>query len=112
MEPNVEFIKEWIIALRSGEYKQGMAEWFKPDSNTYCCLGVLNKISGEELKENGQLKNEDHHDLFATTNKTGLNYEQKKELAAMNDSGNHTFESIADFLENKYIKIAADHSQL
>jgi len=39
------FYDEWIEALESGEYKQGIGELTLPDG-CYCCLGVLSKIQG------------------------------------------------------------------
>jgi hypothetical protein len=41
---NAEIKKQWVDALRSGEYKQGQY-WLKQRDNSdgyhYCCLGVL-----------------------------------------------------------------------
>lgn len=37
---------KWVEALRSGKYKQGLGRLHNPDTNTYCCLGVLRDISG------------------------------------------------------------------
>ena len=34
-----DFKKEWVAALRSGEYKQGYGE-LKNNTGEYCCLGV------------------------------------------------------------------------
>lgn len=36
---NQEIKKEWVAALRSGEYKQGRG--YLCDYGLYCCLGVL-----------------------------------------------------------------------
>ncbi len=35
-----ELVKDWIAALRSGQYQQGQGKLRSWD-NTYCCLGVL-----------------------------------------------------------------------
>ena len=32
--------ERWVQALRSGQYQQGQGE-LHPDTNSYCCLGVL-----------------------------------------------------------------------
>lgn len=37
---NAEIKAQWIAALRSGEYKQGVGE-LQPGGVRYCCLGVL-----------------------------------------------------------------------
>lgn len=38
---NAEVKKLWIDALRSGDYKQGLYQLYTPETNSYCCLGVL-----------------------------------------------------------------------
>lgn len=38
MNPKIK--KQWIKALRSGDYKQGK-EQLRNDENQFCCLGVL-----------------------------------------------------------------------
>ena len=35
---------EWIEALRSGDYEQGVEELY--DGNGFCCLGVLRELTG------------------------------------------------------------------
>lgn len=39
MNPAVK--KMWVDALRSGQYKQGTDALYTPETNSYCCLGVL-----------------------------------------------------------------------
>lgn len=39
---NIDVLKKWVIALRSGQYKQGRS--FLCRDNQYCCLGVLCEI--------------------------------------------------------------------
>lgn len=49
---NAEPVKRWIVALRSGEYKQSMGALSKlnPDgSQSHCCLGVACIIFEDEL---------------------------------------------------------------
>jgi len=38
------FFKEWVTALESGEYPQGIMSL--KSSSGYCCLGVLSKVQG------------------------------------------------------------------
>lgn len=38
MRPKVK--KEWIAALRSGDYRQGRGQ-LRSEDNSFCCLGVL-----------------------------------------------------------------------
>jgi hypothetical protein len=38
--PNLDNIRLWMDALRSGEYAQGTGSLHDTVSNTFCCLGV------------------------------------------------------------------------
>ena len=38
--PNLDNIRLWVAALRSGEYQQGFSALHRPEDNTFCCLGV------------------------------------------------------------------------
>ncbi len=44
---NPEIKKQWVTALRSGEYKQGKScmMYFEKNIPHYCCLGVLNDLA-------------------------------------------------------------------
>jgi len=48
MNTNLELIKEWVKALRSGEYTQGKRA-LRDTENKFCCLGVLCDITKEKL---------------------------------------------------------------
>lgn len=37
---------KWVEALRSGEFKQGQGRLHNTENDSYCCLGVLCKLSG------------------------------------------------------------------
>lgn len=39
---NIEHVKQWVAALRSGKYEQGIGllRAMTPDGARYCCLGV------------------------------------------------------------------------
>jgi hypothetical protein len=41
---------KWVNALRSGEYQQGKGVLHNPDTNTYCCLGVLCEVTDREFR--------------------------------------------------------------
>lgn len=45
----MKFTKEikakWLEALKSGKYKQGFSELYTETDNSYCCIGVLAKIT-------------------------------------------------------------------
>lgn len=44
-----ELKAKWLDALRSGKYVQGRGA-LRTESDTYCCLGVLCDVVGEEWK--------------------------------------------------------------
>lgn len=43
-----EVKEKWLKALRSGEYKQGRNTLYNPDTDQYCCLGVLCELAFQE----------------------------------------------------------------
>ena len=55
MNTNLELIKEWIEALRSGEYTQGKKA-LRNIKNEFCCLGVLCDITKEKLNLEWELE--------------------------------------------------------
>lgn len=108
-----ELKKNWIEALRSGEFKQ--VKNTLTNGEAYCCLGVLCKIGG--ASKLGEIYNEDEGrfnqlDCFEL-NKTiaivdlpeeylkefGLTDNQQSTLIIMNDTDNKTFSEIADYIE-------------
>jgi hypothetical protein len=102
--------EKWLVALRSGEYKQGQNQLF--DGEKYCCLGVLAEICGmeiadyaDEILENGV--EEGYEPLFSLVD-TNLAIYTKDEpkfsdkLIGMNDGGS-SFGDIANFIEQKLI---------
>lgn len=42
--PNLENIRKWVDALRSGEYYQGRDQ-LRSRQDTYCCLGVACEVA-------------------------------------------------------------------
>lgn len=98
---------EWLKALRSGEYQQGMRR-LRNIHNKYCCLGVLADICDvswqrrdrdspayyfDESFRIGALPRKMLQDL-------GLSQAQQGELIRLNDEGN-TFTQIADWIEKE-----------
>jgi len=115
---------QWVDALRSGKYKQGIesmkgAEYeydLKTDSFTptgaitYCCLGVLTDVLGkwDEYFKSGREFNEDAEEgdevlpgQFAPVC-TGLTEHECHRFAFMNDVENKTFDEIATYIEENY----------
>ena len=109
---NQEYKTKWLEALRSGEYKQGMAYLCR--DNKFCCLGVLYDIATknepEKYQWNGNVPNIDPMGgvclppTFAEEINIGLGgyiKELDRSLWYMNDHGD-TFMEIADIIE-KYL---------
>lgn len=46
-----EIAEKWVAALRSGEYKQGIGVLYNKRNNTFCSLGVLGAVCGNDLKD-------------------------------------------------------------
>ncbi len=100
---NAELKQKWIAALRSGEWKQGMCHLRLPNSEAYCCLGVLCKVSGEgltwsETRKDWVAANPLHQagDSLAWGS-FGLSIANIDNLTDLNDSGSD-FPTIADWI--------------
>ena len=105
---NKKLKKEWIKALRSNKYKQGMGV-LKSRGNFYCCLGVLCDISkdikwskktcgpGIGARFNGKITYGTLASEFVK--KIKLDPHQTGRLIQKNDSG-QSFLKIAKYVEN------------
>lgn len=89
---NAEWKAKWLVALRSGEYKQARSVLASHEG--FCCLGVLAHIQGcpIELMFNRQ------ESVTPTVYGAGLDFGDMYRLARMNDNGK-TFSEIADEIE-------------
>lgn len=96
---------DWVNALRSGEYKQTRETLY--DGAGYCCLGVLCKVAGLEIrKDGGGVGNESYANSFASYRPifdlVG-GYEASHQLSMRNDGyenfHKHDFSEIADYIE-------------
>lgn len=111
-----ENLRNWIAALRSGEYTQGK-NYLRTNGDIlkYCCLGVMCDISnrGDWEGEGFRLhKTYSLHvatppvilcEMFGIKDKTlGLGLLEINRLVNMNDWGK-TFEEIADYLEKEIL---------
>ena len=126
-EPVIVKIKDWVAALRSGSYSQtagalrtttlGTEDLYK----SYCCLGVACELAGAFLPEentavfistgdiyvedSGLLSGWAKDDLNAAVKDWATYCEEfdsqsfQDRLAGLNDSGDWTFNDIADFIE-------------
>ena len=94
---------KWINALRSGEYKQGPSLLHNTDANTYCCLGVLDKIFPEldlSGSSHGLLNN---YDLIGLRTGWGT-ITAGIDFAQLNDTLEFNFNEIADIVQIEYVE--------
>lgn len=98
---NKKLKKEWVKALRSGDFKQGTNK-LRDLNNNYCCIGVLCKVANIKARksENGYR----FDGLIATlsqhfSRQLKLSIHHQNRLIYMNDSENKTFEQIANWIE-------------
>lgn len=101
--------KEWVTALRSGEYKQGKTQLRTADDK-FCCLGVLCDIAlkhgvveSPKLFEHGQnysgyMYEEEATMLPVEVQKWVGGHVRQMPLINLNDSGK-SFETIANYIE-------------
>jgi hypothetical protein len=124
---NSELKQKWILALRSGEYRQGKYR-LRDEQSEFCCLGVLADVCGVEWAK----KYEGYHypkgevhifymptgfstdrsnlvDNAAAYSTGSLSYDFREEiglptkehdiLQRMNDADDQSFEQIAAYIE-------------
>lgn len=109
---NKKLKKEWVKALRSGDYEQGkwnLCQEFPSDEGPkFCCLGVLCDIAFEgDWILNSEFRWEFHYkNTFACNllkqgwvDEIGLDVHQHTVLSVKNDHG-ESFEQIANYIEN------------
>jgi len=112
--PNLDNIRLWVAALRSGEYQQGFSALHRPEDNTFCCLGVACEIarkSGLDLTV-GQLGTsvsyDSHVDYLPLRVQNWLGVDSfnprlNGTLATeLNDFNRASFAEIADAIEVEY----------
>jgi hypothetical protein len=105
---NKQIAKNWVEALRSGQYEQGKHQL--QVGNKFCCLGVLckiaqkakikvnlnkNKLLGTSLMHQSRVKQwaEIKQDIGVISNSLVL--------VSLNDNGN-SFSEIADIIEKEW----------
>jgi len=91
MDPTIK--KQWLKALRSGQYEQGRMA-LRTEAGTYCCLGVLVDITQlQPLTGTGGCL------LDSTRQAVDLDIEDESIFVDANDDEGWTFEEIADYIE-------------
>jgi hypothetical protein len=101
--------KEWVAALRSGQYKQGKG-LLRDKNDNFCCLGVLCEILAQKGKiPSAELKLSFESDIYAYDGRWKFlpnsvevltRVGETNELMRMNDSG-ESFDKIADYIESE-----------
>lgn len=104
-------MKDWIKALRSGDYKQTkmtLKEYFRNGTYGYCCLGVLESVCGREPEaqfydEENEMIEEGPEGTYA---RIGISLQEyaidTDTLMDMNDKGK-PFTEIADYIEGNIL---------
>jgi len=102
---NAEIKTKWLVALRSGEYKQCKGRLRNYGRKQFCCLGVLADINGEKWTLDkykdwgvGGCMNREESEYLG--HGTGLRRPSAGKLMTMNDKGK-SFLEIADYIEAK-----------
>lgn len=105
-------VRNWVAALRSGEFVQGFNQLANTDGS-YCCLGVACKLIEEPGRCDGNLHWRwcaammpgELADLYELADAEGgfmpERPEQTWSLASMNDCAQATFAEIADVIERE-----------
>jgi hypothetical protein len=117
---NIELVKEWIAALRSGKYKQGTGRLEDTTEGTFCCLGVAAKIAVDHGLANrfetagvghyrtdkgGYVEDEDYTHLPPSLKPLfGISDFQQSQLIDMNDEEGNSFLEISDYIEINILK--------
>ncbi len=101
-----KFKADWVKALRSGMYQQGIGQLLNETEdedgnpiNTYCCLGVACKITGNSPDYAGFI--EDYHLVDKKRFPTILKEENllTVKLSKFNDDKKWSFKKIAAYIE-------------
>ncbi len=107
---------KWVAALRSGDYQQTTGQ-LRDDDNAFCCLGVLCNIHAQDHPEFAAKQRAPgmYDAQLCFLGKTVQKWAQAREyvpidltnrdgvaisLVGLNDSGEFTFNQIADVIEH------------
>jgi hypothetical protein len=104
---NAEIKQQWVVALRSGQYKQGRGKLRRqtPEGDRYCCLGVLCDLlaadkwtvyDGEEYFAIDGFVAFPPKELRA---RAGFDGKIENQLVMLNDAEGYGFHQIADWIE-------------
>ena len=96
-------LEQWIAALRSGRYKQGIGELYNHYNKGFCCLGVLDHVVEKKALE--QINHKAMPCMDSWTYYINGDFYQKTWLSLdhLNDHKGASFADIADYLEWVYV---------
>lgn len=100
------FLRRWVTALRSGDYKQGCGR-LKSPNGSMCCLGVACTLMAQETGKNFESFAEETNTYPTFAGSWLMPKDYQNVLANMNDGcgqHKHSFNQIADYIEATYLK--------
>lgn len=98
-------LKDWIAALRSGEYQQNKNTLTNKDRTAHCCLGIMCEIDPNvkyRADSNSYLLGSDYHLEIELLGVRPEWMSKEQEIASIyaNDELDWTFDQIADWWES------------
>ena len=113
MARNINLLKAWIAALRSGKYHQvdGQLCEVRGNQTFHCCLGVACRV----MHKNGvniDMFNDGNNVLFdgemchlnnELRTELTITLDEQEKLVRMNDEDRASFREIADFIEDNIL---------
>lgn len=102
-ENQIDNLKTWSKALRSGKFKQGKGKLRNRD--TYCCLGVADVCIFNNSQRNineiflPNILFEQLMPIDLCTSEEGIGYDVQRMIGIMNDSEGYSFNDIADLID-------------
>lgn len=86
----------WLLALRSGEWKQGVGELRNHDR--YCCIGVACDVLGKKLAT----VSDAHSGYKLFMEQLNIYNDFKEKLIDLNDKEGYSFKKIARYCERAW----------
>ena len=112
IELTYDIEREWVAALRSGEYKQATGSLYRESEDAFCCLGVLGCLLAAKGLMSGHEVSDDEIRFTETTSDAPLDapdtpyeiamrrYGNNHPLVNWNDQKKLSFKQIADVIDS------------
>ena len=100
--------KQWLTALRSGKFRQGLGQLKREYYNEYqyCCLGVLCEVISYKNGSSGTIGHHVDGDPIYQL----LTGDEQGSLIDLNDTDQASFTQIADYIEAEILPNLPDAS--